>query len=115
MMELVEISLVLLALLTVLLCGGVWIAIALMAVGWGGMQFVGGNIPAGPVLATTSRGNSAPWSLGARARAEGGGLGRFEVRGQKHARRPGACDADLGQQRLMVARRAAAVHLDGRD
>ena len=53
MIELVEISLVLLALLTVLLCGGVWIAVSLMAVGWVGMQFVGGNIPAGPVLATT--------------------------------------------------------------
>ena len=57
MMELVEISLVLLALLTVLLCGGVWIAISLMAVGWVGMQFVGGGIPAGPVLATTIWGN----------------------------------------------------------
>src|SRR6187399_3787732 len=65
MIELVEISLVLLALLTVLLCGGVWIAVALMAVGWVGMQFVGGNIPAGPVLATTIWGNSASWSLAA--------------------------------------------------
>src|SRR6476646_4745069 len=65
MIELVEISLVLLALLTVLLCGGVWIAVALMAVGWVGMQFVGGNIPAGPVLATTIWGNSASWTLAA--------------------------------------------------
>src|SRR4249919_2759838 len=65
MIELVQISLVLLALLTVLLCGGVWIAVALMAVGWVGMQFVGGNIPAGPVLATTIWGNSASWSLAA--------------------------------------------------
>src|SRR6187397_2662890 len=65
MIELVEISLVLLALLTVLLCGGVWIAVSLMAVGWVGMQFVGGNIPAGPVLATTIWGNSASWSLAA--------------------------------------------------
>src|SRR6185436_3932226 len=65
MMELVNISLVLLALLTVLLCGGVWIAISLMAVGWVGMQFVGGNIPAGPVLATTIWGNSASWTLAA--------------------------------------------------
>lgn len=64
-MELVNISLVLLALLTFLLCGGVWIAIALMAVGWVGMQFVGGNIPAGPVLATTIWGNSASWALAA--------------------------------------------------
>src|SRR6476659_11356197 len=65
MMELVNISLVLLALLTFLLCGGVWIAVSLMAVGWVGMQFVGGNIPAGPVLATTIWGNSASWSLAA--------------------------------------------------
>jgi tripartite ATP-independent transporter DctM subunit len=36
-----------------------------MAVGWVGMQFVGGNIPAGPVLATTIWGNSASWSLAA--------------------------------------------------
>src|SRR5215210_2018268 len=64
-MELVNISLVLLLLLTFLLCGGVWIAIALMAVGWVGMQFVGGNIPAGPVLATTIWGNSASWALAA--------------------------------------------------
>src|ERR1043166_9361435 len=65
MMELVEISLLLLALLTVLLCGGVWIAIALMAVGWVGMQFVGGNISAGPGLAAAIWGNSASWSLAA--------------------------------------------------
>jgi tripartite ATP-independent transporter DctM subunit len=65
MMELVEIAVVLLLLLTFLLCGGVWIAISLMAVGWVGMQFVGGNIPAGPVLATTIWGNSASWALAA--------------------------------------------------
>jgi tripartite ATP-independent transporter DctM subunit len=65
MIELVQISLVLLALLTVLLAGGVWIAIALMACGYVGMQFVGGNIPAGPVLATTIWGNSASWTLAA--------------------------------------------------
>jgi len=64
-MQLVEISLLLLALLTFLLGGGVWIAISLMAVGWVGMQFVGGNIPSGPVLATTIWGNSASWSLAA--------------------------------------------------
>ena len=65
MIELVEISLVLLALLTVLLCGGVWIAVSLMAVGWVGMQFVGGNIPAGPVLATTIWGSdSVPLKIG---------------------------------------------------
>jgi hypothetical protein len=65
MIELVQISLLLFALLTVLLAGGVWIAIALMACGYVGMQFVGGNIPAGPVLATTIWGNSASWTLAA--------------------------------------------------
>ncbi|MGZ5854643.1 MAG: TRAP transporter large permease [Xanthobacteraceae bacterium] len=64
-MELLQISLLLLALLSVLLAGGVWIAIALMACGYVGMQFVGGNIPAGPVLATTIWGNSASWTLAA--------------------------------------------------
>jgi tripartite ATP-independent transporter DctM subunit len=63
--ELIHISLVLLILLAVLLAGGVWIAIALMACGWVGMQFVGGNIPAGSVLATTIWGNSASWTLAA--------------------------------------------------
>ncbi len=65
MIELVEISLLLLALLALLLAGGVWIAIALMACGFVGMQFVGGNIPAGAVLATTIWGNSASWTLAA--------------------------------------------------
>jgi tripartite ATP-independent transporter DctM subunit len=63
--ELLQISLVLLLLLTVLLAGGVWIAIALMACGFVGMQYVGGNIPAGQVLATTIWGNSASWTLAA--------------------------------------------------
>ena len=65
MIELVEISGLLLVLLAVLLAGGVWIAIALMACGYVGMQYVGGNIPAGPVLATTIWGNSASWTLAA--------------------------------------------------
>ena len=52
-MELLEIAALLLLLLAALLAGGVWIAVALMASGWVGMQFVGGNIPAGSVLATT--------------------------------------------------------------
>ena len=47
MLELVQISLLLFALLALLLAGGVWIAIALMACGFVGMQFIGGNIPAG--------------------------------------------------------------------
>ena len=64
-MELVEISGLLLLLLVVLLAGGVWIAIALMACGFVGMQFVGGGIPAGSVLATTIWGNAASWTLAA--------------------------------------------------
>ena len=64
-MDLLQIALVLLIFLTVLLGGGVWIAIALMACGFAGMQFVGGNIPAGGVLATTIWGNSASWTLAA--------------------------------------------------
>ncbi|MCC7049333.1 MAG: TRAP transporter large permease subunit [Alphaproteobacteria bacterium] len=64
-MELIEISGLLLALLMALLAGGVWIAIALMACGYVGMQFVGGGIPAGKVLATSIWGNSASWTLAA--------------------------------------------------
>ena len=64
-MELVEISGLLLLLLVALLAGGVWIAIALMACGFVGMQFVGGGIPAGSVLATTIWGNAASWTLAA--------------------------------------------------
>jgi tripartite ATP-independent transporter DctM subunit len=64
-MELVQISGLIFLLLVILLAGGVWIAIALMACGWVGMQFVGGGIPAGSVLATTIWGNSASWTLAA--------------------------------------------------
>src|SRR5919107_1366872 len=64
-MDLVEISGLLLLLLIALLAGGVWIAIALMACGYVGMQFVGGGISAGPVLATTIWGNAASWTLAA--------------------------------------------------
>jgi tripartite ATP-independent transporter DctM subunit len=64
-MAMVEISGLLLLLLLGLLAGGVWIAIALLACGWVGMQFVGGGIPAGSVLATTIWGNSASWTLAA--------------------------------------------------
>ena len=45
MTELVGISALLLVFLTVLLAGGVWIAMALMATGYVGMQFIGGGIP----------------------------------------------------------------------
>src|SRR6186713_404678 len=64
-MELLSIAAILLGFLALLLGGGVWIAIALMACGWVGMQFVGGGIPAGSVLATTIWGNSASWTLAA--------------------------------------------------
>jgi tripartite ATP-independent transporter DctM subunit len=63
--DLISIALLLLVILTVLLAGGVWIAIALMACGYAGMLFVGGNVPPGSVLATTVWGNSASWSLAA--------------------------------------------------
>ena len=64
-MDLVSISGLLLLFLGALLAGGVWIGIALMATGYVGMQFVGGGIPAGPVLATKIWGNSASWELAA--------------------------------------------------
>ena len=65
MTELVGISALLLAFLTILLAGGVWIAMALMATGYVGMKFIGGGIPSGPVLATTIWGNSNSWTLAA--------------------------------------------------
>jgi tripartite ATP-independent transporter DctM subunit len=64
-MDLITIALVLLVILTILLGAGVWIAIGLMACGYAGMLFVGGNIPPGAVLATTVWGNSASWALAA--------------------------------------------------
>ncbi len=64
-MDLLGIAAILLVLLIVLLAGGVWIAITLMACGFAGMLFVGGNIPPGAVLATTVWGNSASWTLAA--------------------------------------------------
>ncbi|MEP9355146.1 TRAP transporter large permease subunit [Xanthobacter sp. KR7-65] len=64
-MEMIEISGLLLLLLMALLACGVWIAIALLVVGFVGMQFVAGGIPAGAVLATTIWGNSASWTLAA--------------------------------------------------
>ncbi|MET3840742.1 TRAP transporter large permease subunit [Bradyrhizobium sp. OAE829] len=64
-MELLSIAAILLGFLALLLGGGVWIGVALLATGWAGMQFAGGAIPAGSVLATTVWGNSASWSLAA--------------------------------------------------
>jgi tripartite ATP-independent transporter DctM subunit len=60
---LVEIAGLLLLLLIALLAGGVWVAIALLACGFVGMQFGAGGIPAGSVLATTIWGNAASWTL----------------------------------------------------
>jgi tripartite ATP-independent transporter DctM subunit len=65
MVELIGISALLLVFLTILLAGGVWIAMALLATGYVGMQFIGGGIPSGPVLATTIWGNSNSWTLAA--------------------------------------------------
>jgi tripartite ATP-independent transporter DctM subunit len=64
-MSLIGISLVLVVLMTMLLAGGVWIGVALLATGWAGMQFAPGGIPAGSVLATKIWGNSASWELAA--------------------------------------------------
>ena len=64
-MELLTAAAILFGFLVVLLTFGVWIGIALLATGWAGMQFAGGGIPAGSVLATTIWGNSASWSLAA--------------------------------------------------
>ncbi len=64
-MALIETAIILFALLAVLLAGGIWIAIALLATGFVGMQFAPGNIPAGSVLATIVWGNSASWTLAA--------------------------------------------------
>src|SRR5438128_11484922 len=64
-MELLSIAAILLGFLALLLGAGVWIAVALMATGWAGMQFAGGGIPAGSVLPTTLWGNSACWPLAA--------------------------------------------------
>lgn len=63
-LQLIEIAALLLVLLTLLLAGGVWIAISLMACGFAAMLFIT-DVPIGPVLATTVWGNSASWTLAA--------------------------------------------------
>jgi tripartite ATP-independent transporter DctM subunit len=63
-LQLIEIAALLLVLLVLLLAGGVWIAIALMACGFAAMLFVA-DVPIGQVLATTVWGNSASWTLAA--------------------------------------------------
>src|SRR4051812_24100047 len=62
--ELVEVAGVVLAVLLVLLAGGVWIGISLLIAGWAAMLFMPG-IPIGSVLATNSWSSGASWSLAA--------------------------------------------------
>src|ERR671912_2494342 len=64
-MDLVGIAALLFAALFILLAGGVWIAIALLACGFVAMQFVGGGISAGSVLAQKIWGNAASFELAA--------------------------------------------------
>jgi tripartite ATP-independent transporter DctM subunit len=61
-MDQLGISLILLAALAVLLAGGVWIAIALLGLGFIGMVFFTSS-PAGLLMATTVWGSSTSWAL----------------------------------------------------
>jgi C4-dicarboxylate transporter DctM subunit len=61
-MELLTVSLILLAVLAALLVSGVWIAVTLLGVGFVAMSAFT-NSPAGPLMATTVWGSSASWSL----------------------------------------------------
>lgn len=56
------IALFLLALLALLLAGGVWIAIVLLAMGWAAMELFT-SAPVGQLMATTVWGSSASWAL----------------------------------------------------
>ncbi|MBE0625397.1 MAG: TRAP transporter large permease subunit [Burkholderiales bacterium] len=56
------IALFLLALLALLLAGGVWIAIVLLAMGWAAMELFTSS-PVGKLMATTVWGSSASWAL----------------------------------------------------
>ncbi len=56
------ITLFLLALLALLLAGGVWIALVLLAMGWAAMELFT-STPVGKLMATTVWGSSASWSL----------------------------------------------------
>ncbi len=64
-MEMIWISTLLTVVLVMLLAGGVWISISLLAVGWVGMLFVQGVSNPGYVLATKIWGNAASWELAA--------------------------------------------------
>ena len=61
-MSTLGITLFLLALLALLLAGGVWIAIVLLAMGWAAMELFT-STPVGKLMATTIWGSSASWSL----------------------------------------------------
>ena len=61
-MNTLGITLFLLALLGVLLAGGVWIAVVLLAMGWAAMELFT-TTPVGKLMATTVWGSSASWSL----------------------------------------------------
>jgi tripartite ATP-independent transporter DctM subunit len=61
-MDLLTVSLILLAVLAALLVSGVWIAVTLLGVGFVAMSAFT-NSPAGPLMATTVWGSSASWSL----------------------------------------------------
>ena len=56
------ITLFLFALLALLLAGGVWIAIVLLAMGWAAMELFT-STPVGKLMATTVWGSSASWAL----------------------------------------------------
>ena len=64
-LQLVEIAGLILVSMLLLLAGGLWIGLALLACGWLTMQFVSGGIPIGSVLATNAWSNSASWTLAA--------------------------------------------------
>ena len=60
---LVGTALVLLAILMALLAGGLWIGLALLAVGFAANERSWRNVPIGSVLATTVWASSASWTL----------------------------------------------------
>lgn len=63
-MELTQIALFLVLLLLALLGSGVWIALALLGVGWAGLQFFT-NTPPGASVASSLWGSVSSWSLAA--------------------------------------------------
>lgn len=59
-----ELSALLLVVLLILLCGGLWISLALMACGWIAMMLTT-SVPVGKVLATAAWGSISSWTLAA--------------------------------------------------